>query len=126
MRMDKYEVRRLRLIEIRDRECGGNTSELARRLDRNPTYVLRMLYPAGKAGKKRIADDMIEVIDSVFNLPHGWLDGKDITNTTEWPFKSVTPARFHKLSQAQQASIESTVLSMVTAFLGAESVRRRT
>ena len=126
MKMDKYEVRRLRLIELRDRECGGNTSELARRLDRNPTYVLRMLYPAGKEGKKRIGDDLIEVIDKTFKLPHGWLDGKDLTNTTAWPFTSVTPERFHKLSQAQKDSIESTIAAMVTAFLGAESVRRRT
>lgn len=74
--MDKYEIRRVRLAELRDTRCGGNTAELSRRLERSPTYVMRMLYPADKAGRKRIADDMIEVIEKAFDLPHGWLDGK--------------------------------------------------
>lgn len=72
--MDKYERRRLRLIELRDTRCGGNGADLARKIDRDPSYVTRMLYPEGKAGKKRIADDMIEVIESAFSLPRGWLD----------------------------------------------------
>jgi hypothetical protein len=79
--MDKYEIRRVKLAELRDTRCGGNTAELARRLNRNPTYVLRMLYPEGKDGRKRIADDMIEVIESTFDLPHGWLDGKSENRT---------------------------------------------
>jgi phage repressor protein C with HTH and peptisase S24 domain len=72
--MDKYERRRLRLIELRDTKCGGNGADLARKIDRDPSYVTRMLYPEGKAGKKRIADDMIDVIEAAFSLPHGWLD----------------------------------------------------
>lgn len=34
-----------------------------------------MLYPEGKKQKKRIADDMVEVIESAFGLPRGWMDG---------------------------------------------------
>lgn len=74
MNMDKYEKRRLRLIEIRDTFCNGKASELARRIEREPSYVSRMLYPEGKNGKKRIADDMMEVIETAFGLPRGWLD----------------------------------------------------
>lgn len=72
--MDKYEKRRLRLIELRDNFCNGRASELARRIEREPSYVSRMLYTEGKAGKKRIADDMMEVIERAFNLPRGWMD----------------------------------------------------
>ena len=72
--MDKYEQRRLRLIEIRDRFCNGKASELARRIEREPSYVSRMLYPEGKSVKKRIADDMMELIEKSFNLPRGWMD----------------------------------------------------
>ena len=72
--MDKYEQRRLRLIEIRDRFCNGKASELARRIEREPSYVSRMLYPEGKSGKKRIADDKMELIEKSFNLPRGWMD----------------------------------------------------
>lgn len=72
--MDKYEQRRLKLIEIRDQFCNGKASDLARRIDREPSYISRMLYPEGKKGKKRIADDMMEIIEKAFNLPRGWMD----------------------------------------------------
>lgn len=72
--MDKYEKRRLRLIQLRDEFCNGNASELARKLEREPSYVSRMLWPEGKSGRKRIADGMIEVIENAFELPRGWMD----------------------------------------------------
>lgn len=72
--MDKYEQRRLKLIEIRDKFCNGKAAELARRIEREPSYISRMLYPEGKAGRKRIADDMMEIIENAFNLPRGWMD----------------------------------------------------
>ncbi|EOD4081041.1 hypothetical protein ACOHX9_000099 [Yersinia enterocolitica] len=72
--MDKYEKRRLRLIQIRDEICGGKAAEVARRISREPSYVSRMLYPEGKKGKKRIADDMVELLETSFKLPRGWLD----------------------------------------------------
>jgi len=73
--MDKYEKRRLRLIQLRDDYCNGNASELARRIDREPSYIIRMLWPEDKAGRKRIADGMIELIEKSFDLPRGWMDG---------------------------------------------------
>ncbi len=73
--MDKYEKRRLRLIRLRDEKCGGNAAKLARTIGREPSYVSRMLYEEGKKGKRRIADDMIEVIENAFSLPHGWMNG---------------------------------------------------
>lgn len=73
--MDKYENRRLRLIQIRDELCGGKAVDVARKIEREPSYVSRMLYEEGKKGKKRIADEMVEVIESAFSLPRGWMDG---------------------------------------------------
>lgn len=72
--MDKYERRRLNLIELRDKKCNGKAAELAKKIGRDPSYVSRMLYEEKKPGKKRIADDMIEVIEAAFSLPRGWLD----------------------------------------------------
>lgn len=72
--MDKYECRRLNLLRLRGQYCAGKNSELANRLDRAPSYVSRMLYPEGKDGKRRIADDMLEIIENAFDLPRGWLD----------------------------------------------------
>ncbi|AZI52010.1 LexA family transcriptional repressor [Pantoea agglomerans] len=75
LRMDKYEKRRLRLMQLRDEQCGGKAVDVARRIEREPSYVSRMLYEDGKKGKKRIADDMVEVIEKAFSLPRGWMDG---------------------------------------------------
>ena len=54
---------------------GGKAVDVARTLGREPSYVSRMLYPEGKKAKKRIADEMVELIESSFNLPRGWMDG---------------------------------------------------
>lgn len=55
--------------------CGGKAVALAKKIDREPSYVSRMLYEDGKKGKKRIADDMVELIEQSFGLSRGWLDG---------------------------------------------------
>lgn len=73
--MDKYEIRRLSLLKIKNELCNGVGANLARRISREPSYVSRMLYPEGKKAKKRIADDMVEIIENAFDLPRGWLDG---------------------------------------------------
>lgn len=73
--MDKYENRRLKLIELKDNFCNGKISTLAEKLGKDQSYVGRMLYPEGKAGKKRIGDDMLDVISQVFQIPKSWFDG---------------------------------------------------
>ncbi|EDT8874392.1 hypothetical protein AAM31_004409 [Salmonella enterica subsp. enterica] len=73
--MDKYEFRRQQLIKIRDEKCDGKAVNVARKIGREPSYVSRMLYPEGKKGKKRIADDMVDLIEASFGLPRGWMDG---------------------------------------------------
>lgn len=75
--MDKYEIRRQRLQKIRDERCGGNASELARKIGRDATYVARMLYPQDKPGVKRIGHDMMEIIEKAFDLPKGWMEGEE-------------------------------------------------
>lgn len=67
------EYRRQRLIVLRDTYCGGNAADVARKIGREPSYVTRMLYPKGKRGKKRIMEEMVEIIESAFGLP-GWFD----------------------------------------------------
>lgn len=66
--MDKYEIRRLRLIRIRDELCDGNVAELARKLEKADTYIHRMLYPAGKPGKKRIGEDYVDKVREKFSI----------------------------------------------------------
>lgn len=77
--MDKYERRRQRLIELLNTRCDGVAANMARKIGRSPSYVIRMLYPEGKPGKKRIAEDMKDVIETAFGIP-GWLDAQEVTN----------------------------------------------
>ncbi len=74
-RMDKYELRRLRLRQLIEDKCDGRSATLAKRIGRDPSYVSRMLYAEGKAGRKRIGDDMVELIETRLEVPRGTLDG---------------------------------------------------
>ena len=89
--MDKFERRRLRLLKLRDERCGGSGAEVARRIGREPSYVTRMLYPEGKAGKKRIADDMMEIIEKAFELPRGWMDETEYATAEKPDLVNVAP-----------------------------------
>ena len=61
------------LMEIRDKLCGGNASRLAREIGRDPTYVNRLFYPEGKAGRKGIGLEIMQATLQAFQLPlHFW------------------------------------------------------
>lgn len=75
--MDKYERRRLRLVEVRDKLCHGSGAELARRIGKSDSYVARMLYPADKKGFKRIGEDTVDAIDQGFRWAPGTFDSNE-------------------------------------------------
>jgi hypothetical protein len=72
--MDKFEVRRLNLRAVLRTHCGGRAAVLAGKIDRSASYVSRMLYPEGKAGKKRVGEDMRDIIEEALRLGRGSLD----------------------------------------------------
>lgn len=79
-------------MKLRDERCNGKAAEVARLIGRADNYVSRMLYPEGKPGKKRIAEDMVEVIEKAFDLPKGWLDGEiSAINTVHKNSKDIIP-----------------------------------
>lgn len=71
--MDKYELRRSALQRLIDSLGRGGISKVADRIDKQPSYVSRMLFPPTKAGFKRIGEDTVDVLNKAFP---GWLDGK--------------------------------------------------
>ncbi len=72
--MDKYEQRRLNLVELMRLHCHNKPAELAKRLSSSDSYASRMLYEEGRSGKKRIGEDMVERINDAFGLRPGELD----------------------------------------------------
>jgi hypothetical protein len=79
--MDKYEYRRLRLIELMNEQCNGKPAELAKKLECADSYAARMLYPTGKPGKKRIGEDWADRICKVFNLDRSAMELPIAQNT---------------------------------------------
>lgn len=100
LNMDKYERRRLNLIKLRDEQCNGVNAELARRIGREASYVNRMFYPEGKKGKKRIGDDIKELIETEFKLQVGWLDGVQSENLFGLDFSKLTTSDIEYLTEA--------------------------
>lgn len=90
--MDKYERRRLRLIEIRDELCDGSGASLAKRIDKSDSYVSRMLWPEGREGRKRIGEGMVEHVEDVFGLPRGSYDSETPIKQLLRNAKDVKPA----------------------------------
>lgn len=81
-RMDKYEIRRLNLRALLHSHCGGRAATLADLIGRSPSYVSRMLYAEGKEGKKRIGEDMRDIIEDALSLSRGSLD-RELTDAAE-------------------------------------------
>lgn len=75
---EKAERRRQRLIELKNIKCDGVAAELARKIGKKPDYVNRMLSAPGTPGKKRIGEDMVEMIEAALNVP-GWFDKNQST-----------------------------------------------
>jgi len=68
--MDKFETRRLALQRLVDQMGYGGIAKVAQAIGKEPNYVSRMLYPAGKAGRKRIGEASVDILDEKFP---GWL-----------------------------------------------------
>lgn len=72
--MEKTERWRQLLVKICTHYCDGNKAALARKIDKDASYVNRLFYPAGKAGAKGVGPDIQEACRLAFNLPQGFWD----------------------------------------------------
>lgn len=63
------------LTQIRQDFCGGNSTELARRIGKDASYVHRLFYPREKKGAKGIGLEIMNACTEAFKLPPGYWDG---------------------------------------------------
>ena len=70
--MDKYDRLQALMLGIKKRYCGDKAAELARKLEKDASYVNRLFYPRGKKGAKGIGPDIMERASEVFALPRGF------------------------------------------------------
>lgn len=105
--MSIQEHRKMRLRELIDFKCGGVIATLASHIERNESYVSRMLYPSDKAGARPITDKMMLSIEGTFGLERAWLDkplGYETGGNVETPASSPEnqwPFSFHLLTRYQ-------------------------
>lgn len=71
---DIREIRRKKLRDLINEVSNGNIADFARKIDKEPSYVARMLYPADKAGAKPIGEKMAHHIVHKFVLPLDWFN----------------------------------------------------
>lgn len=115
-RMDKYERRRLALQRILDVMFQGRIVDLAKKIDRDASYVSRMLYPADKKGMKRIGDDMVEHIEKAVGLPRGGMDGITPVDFIEVSLPATPPS--HPIAVRPEATSEVFIAQFDTGGMG--------
>jgi hypothetical protein len=128
--MDKYEKRRLDLLNLVEQMGRGGRVRVAAAINKTPDYISRMLYPKNKAGHKGIGEDSVELLDAAYP---GW-SGQNLTLTeplpletlyareqpapiyiakVKWPFKSIEEADWLSIPEPTREIIEQQVKALV-------------
>lgn len=102
--MDKYEFRRLALRHLVSSMGHGGQARVAEEIGKAPDYIGRLLYPAGKKGKKRIGEDTVEILSAKFP---GWID-IDLSDVGENIFTSKRRSERERLIQKIVALLRET------------------
>jgi len=114
--MDKYEVRRTKLLALINQMGRGGRVRVSQAIGKSPDYISRMLYPKDKAGHKGIGEDSVELIEKAFP---GWLGTGDSlpvgareptseyrVPATAWPFNTISEAEWVAIPEALRDVLE--------------------
>jgi len=118
--MDKFEIRRLNLRALIQTHCEGKAAILADKIGRSASYVSRMLYVEGKAGKKGIGEDMRDLIEQSLSLPKGRLDDEAFAVAE----RDGTAAPSQRLGAGDSVEQGDSGAGAITAALSQEDVLR--
>lgn len=119
--MDKFEERRLALLNLVNGMGRGGRIQVAHAIGKTPDYISRMLYPKDKPGKKGIGEDSVELLDAAFP---GWLQKRSVQPTQvnedlanydvkRWPFVSVTHEEWSRIPFSTRQMLEMQIKSLV-------------
>lgn len=85
--MDRNLIRKTNLQLLLDREYGegkrGAKADFAKRVDKQPDYISRCLYPPEKKGMKNIGEDFARLIEERFGLARYSFDSPNLGDTGE-------------------------------------------
>lgn len=115
--MDKFERRRLDLIALVNSIGHGGIARVAAGIGKDASYVSRMLYEPGKAGRKRIGEDSVDALDHAFP---GWRTLTDPSSTSnEIAELSEVVTRLTTSGQMQITEVQA-MIAMLKAREGKE------
>lgn len=126
------------LDAIKSLRCNDNAAELARSIEKDASYVNRLLWDEGKKGAKGIGPEIMDACQKAFKLPRGFweMDMEEATYVLDagnrheaapqtigkatyragWPFKDIDAKRFEALTETQRIEIQGVVRSMILDF----------
>jgi hypothetical protein len=127
--MDKFERRRLDLLDLVQQMGRGGRVRVAAAINKSPDYISRMLYPKEKAGHKGIGEDSVDLLDKAFpNWRVKKTTADDASTRTiyavreptppsitggAWPFKTIEEADWLRIPEATRQVIEQQVRAMI-------------
>ncbi|WP_241074776.1 hypothetical protein [Achromobacter insuavis] len=106
---DIYAVRLQRFRTLMDDRFGGKQAAIATAVGKPANYVSRII-----SGNKKLGEEIVREFETSLDLPAYWFDG--LTDTTAWPFPSVSRAAYESLTPEQRRGIEQWVARQVEAF----------
>lgn len=113
--MDKYEERRLALAALVKKMGRGAIGTIATRIEKDASYVSRMLYPLDKPGHKRIGEDTLDLLRAAY--PEHFADPN--TNAPRQMFTKERRASDDAL--AVQIGLESLAVALLQRVPGSAS-----
>jgi hypothetical protein len=120
--MDKYELRRKRLLELVDERADGNKAAFGRLYDYDRAQISQFLSRTYNGGNS-MGEKAVTEMERRLGLPPGWFDRPETDAT--WPFKSVTLEQIAALDQKSLSELDAAVAFWVQSKLPACDTRSK-
>ncbi len=124
--MNKFEIRRTALKQLVDGIGRGGIARIAEKIEKDPSYVSRLLYHPDKKGAKNIGEDTCEAIEK--HYPN-WLPepagSKALKSSRQWPFELVSIERFDLLSHAEKCRVQVHMADEIEEILKARQAHKK-
>lgn len=104
--MDKFEIRRQKLLKLIDKYANGVQYKFAQLVDMSPGTISHLVAEPGTLGKQLISETKIDQIEGRLNIP-GWFDLPTNPQQDLWPFKAMTFRQYCELDSLDKDEIEA-------------------
>lgn len=104
--MDKFEIRRQKLLKLIDEYANGVKYKFAQMVDLHPGTISHLVAEPGTPGKQLISEAKIDQIEGRLDIP-GWFDLPPDPQQDLWPFKAMTFRQYCEMESLDKEEIEA-------------------